>query len=143
MPEVPCIHPPLARAVQLCCDARNRILLGDGVLTTPRQADNPNFDAEGFAEAVAQFTRKLSTFDLCRIAYHSVMPDPSTRQGARDFIACVLHGIAIGAIRADEGRVLLNGSRSAILSYKHAKQNEGKERANAQLNLEICEQAAE
>lgn len=51
-----------------------------------------------------------------------------TRQGARDFIACVLHAIAVGVIEDNEGKILINGARHAVLSYKRARmpKEEGK-----------------
>jgi hypothetical protein len=48
-----------------------------------------------------------------RIAYAGSLPMLSNPDCIRDFIACVVHGMAIGAIPSSEGTRLLNGAQVA------------------------------
>ena len=59
-----------------------------------------------------------------QIAYCSVLPRLSDSETIRDFIACVVHGMAIGAIPSSEGTRLLYGAQvahSALPSPKRHK----------------------
>jgi hypothetical protein len=62
-----------------------------------------------------------------QIAYCSVLPRLSDSESIRDFIACVVHGMAVGAIPSTEGTRLLYGAQvahSALPSPKrHKKRN--------------------
>ena len=135
MERVPCTHPPLSRAIQLCCDARNRILFGENTLRTPTFADNPNFDAEGFAKAVEDSTIKLNATELAQAAYRAAMPDPSTRQGVRDYIACVIHGMTIGAISDYHGEIYLAAARVGLAAFR-GHSLEGKQKGNKAISAE-------
>jgi hypothetical protein len=48
-----------------------------------------------------------------RIAYAATLPKLSNADCIRDFIACVVHGMAIGAIPSSEGTRLLYGAQVA------------------------------
>jgi hypothetical protein len=62
-----------------------------------------------------------------QIAYCSVLPRLSDAESIREFIACVVHGMAVGAIPSTEGTRLLYGAQvahSALPSPKrHNKRN--------------------
>jgi hypothetical protein len=51
---------------------------------------------------------------LGRVAYAAMLPKLSNADCIRDFIACVVHGMAIGAIRSSAGTHLLYGAHSAL-----------------------------
>jgi hypothetical protein len=71
--------------------------------------------------------KKLSHDAITRagkIAYCEVLPRLSDAVSIREFIACVVHGMAIGAIPSSEGTRLLYGAQvahSALPSPKHHK----------------------
>jgi hypothetical protein len=50
---------------------------------------------------------------LARLAYAATLPKLSNADCVRDFIACVVHGMAIGAIPSSEGTRLLYGAQIA------------------------------
>jgi hypothetical protein len=74
--------------------------------------------------------KNLSTQSLAlksRISYCALLPRLSDSDSVRDFIACVVHGMAIGAIPSTEGTRLLYGAQVAIGALpspkRHKKRN--------------------
>jgi hypothetical protein len=110
--KTPCSHPPLSPAIQRCCDARNQVL---AVLdTNPPTEENPAFNAADFIQAMlANTANKVSFLESAAAAFCSSMPELNTRQGVRDYIACVLHGISIGVIDPAHGTKYLYGAQVA------------------------------
>ena len=56
-----------------------------------------------------------------RIAYCALLPRLSDSDSLRDFIACVVHGMAIGVIPSTEGTRLLYGAQVAIAALPSPK----------------------
>jgi hypothetical protein len=115
----PCTHEPLSPAVQRCWDARNRMIELD------RRSLDPNYEPEGYPETPnyndpkslmlfqAKAMTQMSDNDPS-LAYRSNMPEPTTREAIQEYIACVLHGIAIEAIDQACATRLLYGAQVAI-----------------------------
>jgi hypothetical protein len=115
----PCTHEPLSPAIQRCCDARNRMIELD------RLSLDPDYKPEGFPEipksndpkSLFQFQAKtltlLSDIDSS-LAYRSAMPELTGRRQIKQYIACVMHGLAIEAITSEEVKNMLYGARTAL-----------------------------
>ena len=100
----PCTHEPLSPAVQRCCDARNRMIELD------RRSLDPNYEPEGYPETPnyndpkslmlfqAKAMTQMSDNDPS-LAYRSNMPEPTGRRQIKQYIACVMHGLAIEALK--------------------------------------------
>jgi hypothetical protein len=110
--KTPCSHPPLTPAIQRCCDARNQVLaILDANFPTE---ENPAFNKETFIQdMLAKTANKRSFLEDAAAAFCSAMPELNTRQGVRDYIACVLHGISIGVIDPAHGTKYLYGAQVA------------------------------
>jgi hypothetical protein len=120
MSKTPCMHEPLSAAVQRCCDARNRIFVRAAAALRPQpSSDNPNMDAEKLSDLITRAGAGYQIKGAASAAYRYAMPDPSTRQGIKDYIACVLHGMTVEAIGQHEGASLLAGARIALAGLKH------------------------
>ena len=61
----------------------------------------------------APSVRNAAAREAGTLAYCAAMPQLSNRQAVTDFIACVVHGIAIGAIPGSRGTQLLYGAQVA------------------------------
>ncbi len=120
----PCLHRPLSPAVQLCCDARNTVIRESNANQPPSldtlDPKDPRFEAKKFRLEVELRTHESSTIRKAEEAYRFAMPDPSTHHGVRDFIACVLHGMAIAVLSHNTGSSLLSGARVALAGTKPA-----------------------
>lgn len=127
----PCTHPFLNPAVQRCCNARNLVLFGTLLPPEAHAAHNQNFAWKGLSEGYDAKQVSYRTAEEAGYAYRAAMPDPSTRQGIKDFIACVLHGMAVGAVSHNEGYGLLSGARVALAGHR-GKPIRSAEKANTQ-----------
>jgi hypothetical protein len=124
----PCTHEPLTPAVQRCCDARNRMIEIDRRPLDPdyKDDDYPEIPKDDDLRSLSRY--QVKTFTLLNdrdpsLAYRSLMPQPTTREAIQDYIACVLHGIAIEAIDEGTGTKLLYGAQIAIAALpKEAKE---------------------
>lgn len=117
----PCTHEPLSPAVQRCCDARNRMIELD------RRGLDPDYKPEGIPEtpkddtprALFEYQTKtlihLNDHDPS-LAYRAALPEPVGRRQIKQYIASVMHGLAIEAITQEEGRNMLYGARIATLA---------------------------
>ncbi len=145
MSRTPCLHKPLAPAVQRCCDARNRIIREINANLPPDPDDFENDTQEQRAQiAVLNFARNKHLSEgkkKAEAAYRFAMPDPSTRQGVKDYIACVLHGMTIGIISGKTGAALLSGARVALAGHR-GKLHKGAEKENTFGNAENEDQPA-
>ena len=145
MNRTPCLHRPLAAAVQRCCDARNRIIREINANLPPDPGELKGNNPESWLQQSAlKLTRDKQLTEgrkKAEAAYRFAMPDPSTRQGAKDFIACVLHGMAIGVFSNKTGNALLSGSRVALAAHR-GRYVKGVEKENTSGNDEIEEQPA-
>jgi hypothetical protein len=122
----PCTHEPLSPAVQRCCDARNRMIELD------RRSLDPDFKHEGLPDTpktndpreLFEFQTKtllyLSDNDSS-LAYRSAMPEPTSRRQIKQYVACVMHGLAIEALKPEEARNMLYGARTATLALSRYK----------------------
>jgi hypothetical protein len=91
-------NPPFPNpAVQRCCEAFERSL----------EESRANGQANCYAEEDAEG------------AYLSAIPHLSGYENIRDFIACVTHGMVIGAIDYIEGPKLLYAAQIAIGALRH------------------------
>ena len=121
MTGTPCLHAPLSPAIQRCCDARNRIF--QDVAADKMRAlgpIEPDVDRERLmADVLARVGKDYLVQKGAAAAYRFAMPDPSTRQGIKDYIACVLHGMTVDAVSKRDGAALLSGARIALASLKH------------------------
>jgi hypothetical protein len=70
---------------------------------------------------------------IARLAYAATLPQLSNADCIRDFIACVVHGMAIGAIPSSEGTRLLYGAQVAHSALPGGKKRRTK-RTKAALN---------
>ena len=64
----------------------------------------------------AEFLKRQSVFDAkdaAVAAYSRAMPTPSSEDGIRDFIACVTHGILLGAFQDKQASQLLYAAQVA------------------------------
>ncbi len=123
-----CTHPPLSAAVQRCCDARNLLIERDRNLT-PEQLPDPPTDPKDIAGAIKFQSDTMILIDSLdqNLAYRAAMPEPRGRRNIKNFIACVTHGIAIGAINSDEARNMLSAARAATANIaRHKKPKDRK-----------------
>jgi hypothetical protein len=113
---VPCTHPHYTPCVQLCCEAHNRIIeiINRGELPFP--------DDYLIEEGMNQNQQHMRALEITRhtlshdpgAAYRAEMPIATNREQIQDYIACVLHGLAIGAIDQDLSTKLLYGAQISI-----------------------------
>src|ERR1700761_1366337 len=129
MSVVLCTHPPLSPAVQRCCDARNRMIEYDRN-TPPDEVPEPPADYHTNPKAQLKFRTETMIFlDAIdpALAYRTAMPEPLGRRNIKNFIACVTHGMAIGAIDPADVKNMLYAARTAILTIaKHKKPEDRK-----------------
>jgi hypothetical protein len=141
MYKTPCVHEPLSPVVQRCCDARNRIFLDIAKSLREPSPDNPNMDARKLADLLAKAGEDHQVRNTAAAAYRYAMPDPSTRQGIKDYIACVLHGMTVDAINHSDGSRLLAGARIALAAHR-GRRGKGAEKANTPGHPQIPPQPA-
>ena len=142
MSKTPCLHADLSPVVQRCCDARNRIFRDAAASLRPAPTpQTPPLTPLKFAELIAKAAANRETIDAATAAYRYAMPDPSTRQGLKDYIACVLHGMTVDAISRHEGAALLAGARIALAGHR-GKSHKSAQKANTQLDTENQQQPA-
>ena len=119
MSKTPCMHEPLSAAVQRCCDARNRVILEIAKSLRAQAAPgNLPLDTNEVADLINRAGAGFETKATAAAAYRYAMPDPGTRQGIKDYIACVLHGMTVEIISPREGASLLAGARIALAGHK-------------------------
>ncbi|WP_157440025.1 hypothetical protein [Terracidiphilus gabretensis] len=141
MYKTPCMHEPLSAVVQRCCDARNRIFLDIAKSLRLPSPDNPAMDANRLADLLAKAGEDYDTRNAASAAYRYAMPDISTRQGIKDYIACVLHGMTVDAINHKDGARLLAGARIALAAHR-GRRGKGAEKANTSGHPQIPSQPA-
>ena len=142
MSKTPCLHEPLSPVVQRCCDARNRVFLDVANSLRPKpSADNPAMNPPRLADLLAKAGETYETQIAASAAYRYAMPDPGTRQGIKDYIACVLHGMTVQALNKEDGAALLAGARIALAGYR-GRPVKGVEKANTSVHTEIPQQPA-
>jgi hypothetical protein len=141
MYKTPCLHEPLSPVIQRCCDARNRIFLDAAKALRQPSSENPAMDAQKLTGLLAQVAEDIDTRNAASAAYRYAMPDPSTRQGTKDYIACVLHGMTVDAINHRDGARLLAGARIALAAHRGRK-GKGAEKANTPGHPQIAAQPA-
>jgi hypothetical protein len=131
MNVVLCTHEPLSPAVQRCCDARNRMIERDRN-TPPEETPQIPEDFDTNPMAKCKFMTDSMIFLQAldpNLAYRTVMPEPIGRRNIKNFIACVVHGMAIEAITPEEGKNLLYAARTATLAIGKYKDREAKKPA--------------
>jgi hypothetical protein len=74
---------------------------------------------------------------IARLAYAATLPKLSNPDCIRDFIACVVHGMAVGAIPSSEGTRLLYGAQVAHSALPGGKKRRTK-RTKSALNTPPC-----
>ncbi len=141
MYKTPCMHEPLSPVVQRCCDARNRIFLDNAKSLRQPSPENPAMDANKLANLLAKAGEDYDTRNAASAAYRYAMPDTSTRQGIKDYIACVLHGMTVDAINHNDGSRLLAGARIALAAHR-GRRGKGAEKANIPGHPQIPAQPA-
>jgi len=57
------------------------------------------------------------------VAYRNAMPLLAGYEGARDFVACVAHGILIGAIPENKAGQLLYAAQVALATIPHERKS--------------------
>jgi hypothetical protein len=80
-------------------------------------------------EEIEKGTKAAVVERLARLAYAASLPKLTNADCIRDFIACVVHGMGIGAIPSSEGTRLLYGAQIAHSALpggkkRHAKRTE-------------------
>ncbi len=137
--RTPCRHKPLAPAIQRCCDARNSLLreLNANQPPDPGQLDPADLSRYGGVGALnflrSQYDEQAR--ERTEAAYCFAMPDPSTRQGVKDFIACILHGMTLDVFSHHKASMLLTGARVALAGVKYTPAP-SKEKANIDFSEE-------
>jgi hypothetical protein len=122
--RTPCRHKPLSPAIQRCCDARNSVLreLNANQPPDPNQLtldkSDPTSSAQKYAMKILREQYDQEGRERVEAAYCQTMPDPSTRQGIKDFIACVLHGAAIDVFSNHKADMLIRGARAALSGHR-------------------------
>jgi hypothetical protein len=143
--RIPCRHKPLTPAIQRCCDARNSLLreLNANQPPDPDQLDPSALSRYGGIGALNFLRSKYDKEGKQRAeaAYCSAMPDPSTRQGVKDFIACVLHGMTIDVFSNNKADMLIRGARVALTGHR-SRYQKGVEKENTLGNTENEDQPA-
>lgn len=117
----PCMSAHLSAAVGQCCDARNRVFF-QAVYQARQAAPTPQPSVAN-EEELLRLVYAHSTYETDKratIAYRHAMPDPSTRQGVKDYIACVVHGMTVGALSAGAGADLLSAAKIALAGVKYS-----------------------
>jgi hypothetical protein len=138
MSEAPCVHEPLSPAVQRCCSARSRIFIETAQALLPQispDTDPSQLTATQIRIILKESGHLYETKLTAAAAYRYAMPDPSTRQGIKDYIACVLHGMTVEAINKRDGAALLAGARIALAGLKYAP-SPSKQKANIDFSAE-------
>jgi hypothetical protein len=138
--NVLCTHPPLSPAVQRCCDARNQMIERD---RNTRPEELPQLPEDYDTNLQSQFKFQTESMIFlhaldAELAYRTAMPEPVGRRNIKNFIACVTHGMCIGAIEPQEGKNLLYAARTATLAiskYKDRKKQPAKAPALTEYEL--------
>jgi hypothetical protein len=143
--RTPCRHKPLTPAIQRCCDARNSILREINA-NQPLDPDHLDRNDPTYHDQKRAFLYLREKYDKdgrerAEAAYCFAMPDPSTRQGVKDFIACVLHGMTIDVFSSHKATLLLTGARVALAGVKYTPAPV-KEKANIDFSEENKDQPA-
>lgn len=137
--RTPCRHKPLAPAIQRCCDARNSVLREINANQPPDfdqlDEDDPEFDEKECELNLLHEKHDKEARERVEAAYCFAMPDPSTRQGVKDFIAAVLHGMTINVFSNHKATMLLTGARVALAGVKYTPAP-SKEKANIDFSAE-------
>ena len=141
MYKTPCLHEPLSPTIQRCCDARNQVLLNAARALRETSANIPAMTPEKLTELLAKAGESYEARNAAAAAYRYAIPDPSTRQGVKDYIACVLHGMTVDAINHSDGARLLAGARIALAAHRGRK-GKGVEKANTSVHPQIPQQPA-
>ncbi len=132
----PCTHRPLAPAVQRCCDARNSVIREANANQPPGpdtlDPKDPKFEDKKNHLGYKRSKHDDATQEKSETAYRLAMPDPSTRRGVQDYMACVLHAMTIGVISHNSGRELLSCARIVLTGLRDRhKSSEEKENASS------------
>jgi hypothetical protein len=124
-----CTHPPLSSAVQRCCDARNQLIERDRNMLPEETPDPPKDpkDLQALIKFQADTRILLDSLDH-NLAFRSAMPEPKGRRNIKNFISCITHGVAIGAIDPTDARNMLYAARTAILTIAKHKKPEDRKR---------------
>jgi hypothetical protein len=136
MSQTPCVHEPLSPAVQRCCDARNRVFYHSMQVVQP-DLDLAPLNSTQLTGILKEAGILYETQQVAAAAYRYAMPDPSTRQGIKDYIACVLHGMTVAALSNYDGTTLLAGARIALAALRGRRPRRGVEKANTPGRTEI------
>ena len=67
----------------------------------------------GFRKAEAADVNKVSTYLYANVAYRYAMPPLNSPENARDFLACVVHGMMVGCIIDELGAIWIRAARAA------------------------------
>jgi hypothetical protein len=135
----PCIHRPLAPAVQRCCDARN-IVIREANANRPPSLDtldpkDPKFEDKKNHLGYEHYKYDNATQEKAEIVYRLAMPDPSTRRGVQEYMSCVLHAMTIGVLSHNSGRDLLSAAR-IVLTGLRDRHRPGEEKGNTSSHTE-------
>jgi hypothetical protein len=128
MSVVLCTHPPFSPAVQRCCDARNQVIERDRNMPPEELPDAPKDPKDLQAQMKFQSDTMILLDSLDHdLAFRTAMPEPCGRRNIKNFVICVTHGVAIGAIDPTDARNMLYAARTAILTIaKHKKPKDRK-----------------
>lgn len=113
---VPCTHPHYNPCVQLCCEARNRMI------EIVNRAELPFPDDYLTEKDLTKNQQQMRALEMTRdtlshdpgASYLAAMPIATNREQIQDYIACILHGLAIGAIDQELSTKLLYGAQVSI-----------------------------
>jgi hypothetical protein len=136
-----CLHEPLSPAVQRCCEARNAVFIRNVKIAQPDLDPDASINTTQLAAILKNAGILYETQSIASAAYRYAMPDPGTRQGIKDYIACILHGMTVEAISKRDGAALLAGARIALAAHRSRK-GKGAEKANTSGHPKIPAQPA-
>ena len=112
---IPCTHAYDNPAVQRCCEARNLMIHRNQTETDEEGVERVMSAEPGIRQNIElmKAIHKMQEMDPSS-AYQQAMPTPVGREAIQDYIACVLHGVSIGAIDSEVSPRLLYGAQVAL-----------------------------
>lgn len=111
-----CSHPPLSPTIQRCCEARNKAMAACKEAEIERlfQVEYNRNRKRAEIEAIVD---KEKVQQAGAHAYTGNIPGLASRQDVLDFIACVAHGMTVGAIDPADGPKMLYAAQVALSGY--------------------------
>jgi hypothetical protein len=82
-------------------------------------------------QRIEEGSKRADAERVAQVAYAATLPQLTDADSIRDFIACVVHGMAVGAIPSSEGTRLLYGAQVAHSALPGGRKRRTKRTKNA------------